>query len=303
MTATAKGERRRHALVAAAAELLHEGGFDAVRHRAVADRAGLPLASTTYYFASLDDLVTAAVEQDARDDLARGRAQLDALTADERGAGALVELVLDLLLGPASAAEGLPAVLLRYERLVGAGRRPYLAPLMRSLRVELDALLTEILARWNVIPSEAIPSAIRNSMACPAWPTCGLAVAESERVMPTLIREITVLQRDAGLADSRISYRMTGCPNGCARPYLGDVGFVGTTLGKYDVFLGGDTEGTRLNELYARNVKLEEIPELLRGPLMEYARTRVGDEGFGDWCARQGIADLADRHAMSEVSA
>ena len=67
---------------------------------------------------------------------------------------------------------------------------------------------------------------------------------------------------------------MTGCPNGCTRPYLGDVGFVGTTLGKYDVFLGGDFEGTRLNELYMHNVKLEEIPHVLRGPLFDYARTR-----------------------------
>jgi len=165
------------------------------------------------------------------------------------------------------------------------------------------SVLTEILARWNVTPSEAVPSAIRNSMACPAWPTCGLAVAESERVMPTLIREITVLQGDAGLGDSRISYRMTGCPNGCARPYLGDVGFVGTTLGKYDVFLGGDTEGTRLNELYVRNIKLEEIPDVLRGPLSEYARTRLPGEGFGDWCGRQGIDALVERHAVAEVSA
>jgi sulfite reductase beta subunit-like hemoprotein len=121
--------------------------------------------------------------------------------------------------------------------------------------------------------------------------------------MPALIREITLMQRDAGLASSRISYRMTGCPNGCARPYLGDVGFVGTTLGKYDVFLGGDTEGTRLNELYARSVKLEEIPDVLRGPLLDYARTHVDGEGFGDWCARQGIGDRAARHAIAEVSA
>jgi sulfite reductase (ferredoxin) len=163
--------------------------------------------------------------------------------------------------------------------------------------------LTAILRRWNVTPSEAVPHTIRDSMACPAWPTCGLAVAESERVMPALIREIAVLQRDAGLEDSRISYRMTGCPNGCARPYLGDVGFVGTTLGKYDVFLGGDTEGTRLNELYARNVKLEDIPDVLRGPLREYSQTLDPGEGFGDWCNRQGIADLADRHASAGVSA
>jgi DNA-binding transcriptional regulator YbjK len=140
---TSKGERRRQQLVTAAAELLRAGGFDAVRHRAVADRAGLPLASTTYYFASLDDLVTAAVEQTSRDELAEGRAQLDRSPA----AADPAELVLDLLLGPESRDGGLDAVLLRYERLVGAGRRPYLAPLMRELRPELDALLAEILHR------------------------------------------------------------------------------------------------------------------------------------------------------------
>ena len=163
--------------------------------------------------------------------------------------------------------------------------------------------LTRILDRWGVVRSESLPSAIRHSMACPAYPTCGLAVAESERAMPALIREIALVQRDAGIEDARISYRMTGCPNGCTRPYLGDVGFVGTTLGKYDVFLGGDFEGTRLSELYMHNVKLEDIPHLLRGPLDEYARTRLPDEGFGDWCRRQGIAQLVDRHALIEVTA
>jgi DNA-binding transcriptional regulator YbjK len=149
--ATTKGERRRQELVTAAAALLRAGGFDAVRHRAVAERAGLPLASTTYYFASLDDLVTAAAERTSRDELDEGRAQLARLTEDPAGPGAdraeLVELVLDQLLGPESRDGGLDAVLLRYERLVGAGRRPYLAPLMRELRAELDALLAEILRR------------------------------------------------------------------------------------------------------------------------------------------------------------
>jgi sulfite reductase (ferredoxin) len=165
------------------------------------------------------------------------------------------------------------------------------------------SVFTTILDRWGVERSESLPSAIRHSMACPAYPTCGLAVAESERVMPSLIREIALVQRDAGVEDQRISYRMTGCPNGCTRPYLGDVGFVGTTLGKYDMFLGGDVEGTRLNELYMRNVKLEEIPHLLRGPLFEYARTQLPGEGFGDWCRRQGVAQLAERHALVEVPA
>ncbi len=144
---TAKGERRRDALVGAAASLLREGGFDAVRHRAVAERAGLPLASTTYYFASLEDLVTAAAEHSGRAGLAEGRARLAALPAAPADDGELAELVLDLLLSPESRTEGLDPVLLRYEELIGCGRRPYLAPLMRELRGELDALLREILAR------------------------------------------------------------------------------------------------------------------------------------------------------------
>jgi DNA-binding transcriptional regulator YbjK len=144
---TPKGERRRYALVSAAADLLCEGGFDAVRHRAVARRAGLPLASTTYYFASLDDLVTAAAERSGRDDLAEGRARLAELSEGPADKAELVELVIDQLLGPESRDGGLEAVLLRYEQLVGSGRRPYLAPLMRELRAELDELLTEILAR------------------------------------------------------------------------------------------------------------------------------------------------------------
>jgi DNA-binding transcriptional regulator YbjK len=152
---TAKGERRRQELVTAAAALLRSGGFDAVRHRAVAEHAGLPLASTTYYFASLDDLVTAAVDRTSRDELAEGRQQLDVLDAGPVDTPALVELVLDQLLGPESRDGGLDAVLLRYERLVGAGRRPFLAPLMRELRGDLDALLAEILLRCGH-PLEAV---------------------------------------------------------------------------------------------------------------------------------------------------
>ncbi len=146
---TPKGERRRDALSAAAAELLASGGFDAVRHRAVAEKAGLPLASTTYYFASLDELVTAAVEQHSRAGLAEGRERLAALTepVGKIDQDELVELFLDQLLGVESRDGGLDAVLLRYEQLVGSGRRPFLAPLMRAMRGEFDALLAEILAR------------------------------------------------------------------------------------------------------------------------------------------------------------
>ena len=144
---TPKGERRRHALVLAAAELLSEGGFEAVRHRAIAERAGLPLASTTYYFSSLDDLISAAVEHDGRQELAAGRARLDELVEQPRSIDAVIELLLDLLLGQASRDGGAEPVLLRYERLVGSPRRPYLAPLMRQMSAELQELLAEIFER------------------------------------------------------------------------------------------------------------------------------------------------------------
>jgi len=144
--ATPKGERRRQALVEAAAALLVSGGFDAVRHRAVAERAGLPLASTTYYFDSLDELVTAALEFHGTAELAYGKARLAELEPGECGGDAFVDLVLDLLLGPVGEGDA-EAVLLRYERLVATGRRPYLRPLMRELSGELHALLLDIFAK------------------------------------------------------------------------------------------------------------------------------------------------------------
>ncbi|MGW0517875.1 TetR/AcrR family transcriptional regulator [Crossiella sp. NPDC003009] len=145
---TPKGERRRHALIEAAAALLAEGGFDAIRHRAVAERAELPLASTTYYFSSLDELVAAAVEHGSRAELNAARQCLDDLAGRDHPlcADDLVELVLDLLLGRLSRDGGLEPVLLRYERLVGSARRPFLTDLMRGLGEELTALLTELFA-------------------------------------------------------------------------------------------------------------------------------------------------------------
>ncbi|RCW47101.1 TetR family transcriptional regulator [Halopolyspora algeriensis] len=147
---TPKGERRRQALVEAAAQLLAEGGFEAIRHRAVAERAALPLASTTYYFNSLDELISAAVEHAAQAELEAGRRRLAELTEEHHNADSMIELMLDLLLGTRSRDGGLDQVLLRYERLVGSPRRPYLAPLMRELSARLHDLLTEILAHFGV---------------------------------------------------------------------------------------------------------------------------------------------------------
>ncbi len=147
---TPKGERRRQALVEAAAELLVEGGFDAIRHRAVAERAGLPLSSTTYYFDSLDELVAGAVEHHGRGELVRGRALLAALPARPRGVGSVIDLVLDQLLGPSAGDRDAELVLLRYERLVATFRRPYLRPLMHTLGAELRGLLRQVLDRSGI---------------------------------------------------------------------------------------------------------------------------------------------------------
>ena len=148
------------------------------------------------------------------------------------------------------------------------------------------------MAEYGIAAVESIPQAIRNSMACPAIPTCGLAVAEAERALPGLIRRLATLLDELGLGGERISFRMSGCPNGCSRPYLGDVGFVGTTLGKYDVMLGGDFNGTRLNRVFAPNVPIAEIPALLK-PLFEMFRSdRLPEEGFGNWVKRAGFEAL-----------
>ena len=97
---------------------------------------------------------------------------------------------------------------------------------------------------------------------------------------------------ELGLAGERISFRMSGCPNGCSRPYLGDVGFVGTTLGKYDVMLAGDFNGTRLNRVYASNVPIAGVPDLLRPLFMAFRSARRPEEGFGDWVDRTGFEAL-----------
>jgi sulfite reductase (ferredoxin) len=173
-----------------------------------------------------------------------------------------------------------------------------LASVAPAHRSTVDAIID----RHGVDQPAAVHPVRRLSMACPAIPTCGLAVAESERVLPTLIRDIETLVDEAGLTDSPISVRMTGCPNGCARPYLGDVGLVGTTLGKYDVFLGGDPGGTRLNQLYAPAVPFESICSLLRPLLGAFASERQDAEAFGDWCHRTGIEALRRRFAEPDMA-
>ena len=177
---------------------------------------------------------------------------------------------------------------LRPQVRLTAQQNVILADIEPAERSRVEALMAE----YGIAPVDSIPRAIRYAMACPAIPTCGLAVAEAERALPGLIRKLAALLDELGLAGERISFRMSGCPNGCSRPYLGDVGFVGTTLGKYDVMLGGDFDGTRLNRVFAPNVPITDIPALLR-PLFEAFRSeRTPDEGFGNWTERVGFDAL-----------
>lgn len=129
----------------------------------------------------------------------------------------------------------------------------------------------------------------RASMSCVAFPTCGLAMAEAERYLPTLIDKLDEIMREAGLEDDPIVIRMTGCPNGCARPYLGEIGFTGKAPGKYNLYLGASFSGERLNKLYRENIGEAEILAELAPMIHRYAEQREPGERFGDFVVRVGI--------------
>lgn len=136
---------------------------------------------------------------------------------------------------------------------------------------------------------EEISSTKRHSMACPAMPTCGLATAESERALPSVLAEFESMFAELGLSEESISIRMTGCANGCARPYIAEIGLVGRTPGKYDLFLASDFYGARLNELYREMVPISEFTQILRPLLAAFKENRKADERFGEYCHRVGF--------------
>jgi sulfite reductase (NADPH) hemoprotein beta-component len=126
-------------------------------------------------------------------------------------------------------------------------------------------------------------------MACVALPTCGLALAESERYLPALVSRLEDELDRFGLRDDDITIRMTGCPNGCARPYVSEIGLVGRTPGIYNLYLGGAHEGIRLNKLYRRDVDGDAIVAALSPLFKAYARARTQGERFGDFVIRTGV--------------
>jgi sulfite reductase (NADPH) hemoprotein beta-component len=124
------------------------------------------------------------------------------------------------------------------------------------------------------------------AMACPSLPTCGLGLAESERMLPGFIDRIEKLLAEVGLAGEEIIIRSTGCPNGCARPYMAEIAFVGKAPGRYQVWLGGDVAGTRLNKIWKDVIKEADLENEFRPVFTRFAKERNAGERFGDWCSR-----------------
>lgn len=162
--------------------------------------------------------------------------------------------------------------------------------LLTGIFEEDKTRVEEVLKSYGIVWGEDYSNLLKHSMACPALPTCGLAITESERVFPQVIRELEDVIKDLKLEDEKISVRMTGCPNGCARPYVADIGFVGQSLNKYSIFIGGDPSGTRLNTLYKELVPLEELITEVTPLLRHYSEKRNKGESFGDFYERTGIS-------------
>jgi sulfite reductase (NADPH) hemoprotein beta-component len=148
--------------------------------------------------------------------------------------------------------------------------------------------LEELFKEYGLTEGSHYTALKRNSMACVALPTCGLAMAESERYMPDLLNLIEPMLDESGLREEDIVIRMTGCPNGCARPMLAEIAFIGKAPGKYNMYLGGGFTGNRLNKLYKENIGETEILDSLRPILSHYAKDRRDGEHFGDFTIRAG---------------
>ncbi|KMY56236.1 sulfite reductase [Bacillus sp. FJAT-27231] len=149
--------------------------------------------------------------------------------------------------------------------------------------------IVELIQQYGLTDGKHYSALRRNSMACVALPTCGLAMAEAERYLPDLLGKIEDIVEEAGLHEEEITIRMTGCPNGCARPALAEIAFIGKSPGKYNMYLGAGFSGHRLSKLYKENLGEEEILASLRPILSQYAKEREEGEHFGDYVIRTGI--------------
>ncbi len=174
-----------------------------------------------------------------------------------------------------------------------------LTDISEAQREPLEALLNE----YRIPTDPRAAGAYRFAMACPALPTCGLSLAEAERALPAIMQQIEADLITLGLADEPLSVRMTGCPNGCARPFMGDIGIVGRTKDVYHIYVGGDWANTRMNTLYAPLVHRKDLTATLYPLLVLWRDERLPQETFGDFCHRIGVEQLrAKVESSSKVS-
>jgi sulfite reductase (ferredoxin) len=173
--------------------------------------------------------------------------------------------------------------------------------LITEVAADEKSEIQKILDRCGVLAPDKIDSLVRYSMACPAFPTCGLAIAESERALPTILARIRKLLVRLGLDQETFVTRMTGCPNGCARPYMAELGFVGSAVDEYQIWLGGSFDSTRLAQPYVQRLHINNLEKGLEPLFVYFKNERKDGEGFGDFCDRKGNPDLR-QFAESYVS-
>ena len=154
---------------------------------------------------------------------------------------------------------------------------------------EADKAQIEAIARSHGLMGKLISETRGHSIACVALPTCALAMAEAERYFPDFLTKVEALQEKHGFLDQGIVIRMTGCPNGCARPFAAEIGLVGKAPGRYNLYLGASFEGTRLNKLYRENIQEAEILSELDALFARYVSERETDETFGNFTVRVGV--------------
>ncbi len=158
---------------------------------------------------------------------------------------------------------------------------------------EQKTRITAILAAHGIDADRQVAAVRRNSMACVSLPTCGLALAESERALPGILDTLEALLSELGLSEEELIVRITGCPNGCARPYMAELAFVGRAPGKYALYLGGNQASTRLNREYRPSIKIEELAGELRPLLTRWKTERLPRENFGDYATRVLLPEKA----------
>ncbi|MEK6459423.1 assimilatory sulfite reductase (NADPH) hemoprotein subunit [Heyndrickxia faecalis] len=163
--------------------------------------------------------------------------------------------------------------------------------IISNVTEEMKGKIDELVEKYHLTDGKHASALRRNSMSCVAFPTCGLAMAEAERYLPELLGKIEEILDEAGLREEEIVIRMSGCPNGCSRPALAEIAFIGKGPGKYNLYLGGSFTGDRLACLYKENIGEEEILASLRSVLLQYAKERQEGEHFGDFVIRAGIVE------------